>query len=95
MVGVSGGLGACTVLNDILESVRVETKLVGEVAEQNAAGVAQVDPYESALGMQILRNIVQREVFGLQLTAGPQPATNGRGARPGNRGRHVGTTAIT
>ena len=70
---IAGGLGALGVGDGVLDGVLIKVQLVGEFTEHIVIGVAQIHPQQRAVLVQVIGNIGEREVFGLQLAAEPQP----------------------
>ena len=70
--GVAGGLGPLATRDHVLDRVLVEAEFVGELADDPMVRVAHVHPDQRALLVEVLRNVGEGKVLGLQLAIEPQ-----------------------
>ena len=77
--GVSGmarGLGSLDTGDRVLDRVRVQSQFLGEPLEELVIGLAQVEPDECALLLQVVGDLLKGEVLSLEETLSPQPGAD-------------------
>jgi len=73
VAGVAAGLGALVHLDGVLDRVPVQAELVGETVEQGGIGRAEVGPDQHVVLLEVVRDVVEREVLGLENSVSPDP----------------------
>ena len=80
VVRVHRRLGAAGVLDDVLDGVRVEAELLGELLEDAVVRFEDVDPDQGVLLLEVLRDLVEGEVLVGDLALAPQHGVDAGGS---------------
>ncbi len=76
MRGVPGGLGPLDAREGVLDRMRIEGQLFGEVTQVLRVRFADVDPDQAAILVEVVRDPLEREVLGHESAVSPQPAAD-------------------
>ena len=77
MAGIPGGLGPLGMGDGVLDGLRVEGQLTGQLVQQLFPRAAEIDPEESRIIVEVGGDLLEVELFLDQLAGAPQPAANG------------------
>ena len=70
---VARGLGPLAGGDGVLNCVRVQGQLAGQFPEEVMIWIAQIKPDERAVLLQVIRDLLQREVLDLKAAVAPEP----------------------
>ena len=71
MGGVARGFRSLAAGDGVLNCLRVEGQLAGQLLEEGMIGLAQIYPHERAVLLQVIRDLLQREVLDLEASVSP------------------------
>jgi len=72
----AGGLRSLATGDRVLHRVRVQRQFTAHRLENVAVGLTQIEPDESALLLQVIRDLLQWEVLELEPALAPQPGAD-------------------
>jgi hypothetical protein len=93
---VPRGLRTLTSRDGILHRVRIQGQLIGQLQEERVVGLAQIEPHQRAIILQMVGDLLEREVLDLEPAISPQsgaraiPVATGHGTSVHRRTGHCG-----